>query len=160
MNIEVTSVSKKEQKMWKTASAVFVITADDIARSGATNIPDLLRMVPGVEVAQIDSNKWAISIRGFNTEFSNKLLVLVDGRTVYSPMFSGVFWDAQDVLLEDIERIEVIRGPGATVWGANAVNGAINIITWKARDTQGGLLVARTGTYEHGFAYSPRRRQP
>lgn len=151
MNIEVTSVSKKEQKMSKIASAVFVITADDIARSGATNIPDLLRMVPGVEVAQINSNKWAISIRGFNSQFSNKLLVLIDGRTVYSPMFSGVFWDAQNAFLEDIDRIEVIRGPGATVWGANAVNGVINIITKKAGDTQGGLLVARTGTYEHGF---------
>jgi len=150
MNIEVTSVSKKEQKMSKTASAVFVITADDIARSGATNIPDLLRMVPGVEVAQINSSKWAISIRGFNGQYSNKLLVLIDGRTVYTPMLSGVFWDAQDMFLEDIERIEVIRGPGATVWGANAVNGVINIITKKAGDTQGGLLIARTGTYEHG----------
>lgn len=117
MNIEVTSVSKKEQKMSKIASAVFVITADDIARSGAINIPDLLRMVPGVEVAQINSSKWAISIRGFNGQYSNKLLVLIDGRTVYTPMLSGVFWDAQDMFLEDIERIEVIRGPGATVWG-------------------------------------------
>jgi iron complex outermembrane receptor protein len=151
MNIEVTSVSKKEQNISKAASAVFVITSEDISRSGANNIPDLLRMVPGVEVAQINSSQWAISVRGFNGQYSNKLLVLVDGRTVYSPMFSGVFWDAQDVLLEDIDRIEVIRGPGATVWGANAVNGVINIITKKASDSQGGLVTAGAGSYEHGF---------
>src|SRR5450755_3399106 len=151
MNIEVTSVSKKEQKMSKTAAAVFVITSEEIGRSGASNIPDLLRMVPGVEVAQINSSKWAISIRGFNGQYSNKLLVLVDGRTVYTPMLSGVFWDAQDVLLEDVDRIEVIRGPGATVWGANAVNGVISIITKKARDSQGVLVTAGAGSYEHGF---------
>jgi iron complex outermembrane receptor protein len=151
MNIEVTSVAKKEQKLSRTASAIFVIAQEDIRRSGATNIPDLLRMVPGVDVAQINANKWAISLRGFNGQYSNKLLVLIDGRTVYSPMFSGVFWDAQDVLLESIERIEVIRGPGATVWGANAVNGVINIITKKASDTQGGLLTAGGGTYDLGI---------
>jgi iron complex outermembrane recepter protein len=151
MNMEVTSVSKKEQKISEAASAVFVITSEDIARSGANNIPDLLRMVPGVDVAQINSSKWAISIRGFNGQYSNKLLVLVDGRTVYSPMLSGVFWDAQDVLLDNIDRIEVIRGPGATVWGANAVNGVINIITKKASDTQGAFATAGGGSYEHGF---------
>jgi iron complex outermembrane receptor protein len=151
MNIEVTSVSKKEQNISRAASAVFVITSEDILRSGANNIPDLLRMVPGVEVAQINSSQWAVSVRGFNGQYSNKLLVLVDGRTVYSPMLSGVFWDAQDVLLEDIDRIEVIRGPGATVWGANAVNGVISIITKKARDSQGGLVTAGAGSYEHGF---------
>lgn len=151
MNIEVTSVSKKEQKLSKTASAVFVITSQDIARSGANNIPDLLRMVPGVEVAQINSSQWAISIRGFNGQYSNKLLVLLDGRTVYTPTLSGVFWDAQDVLLNNIDRIEVIRGAGATVWGANAVNGVINIITKKANDTQGGFVTAGGGSYEHGF---------
>ena len=151
MNIEVTSVSKKEQKLSKTASAVFVITARDIAQSGANNIPDLLRMIPGVQVAQINASKWAISIRGFNGQYSNKLLVLVDGRTGYSPIFSGVFWDEQDVPLDNIDRIEVIRGPGATVWGANAVNGVINIITKKASDTQGGLLTAGAGTHERGF---------
>ena len=153
MNIEVTSVSKKEQKMSRTAAAVFVITADDIARSGATNIPDLLRMAPGVEVAQISSNTWAISIRGFNSpgQYSNKLLVLVDGRTVYSTIMSGVFWNAQDIALDNIDRIEVIRGPGGTVWGANAVNGVINIITKKAGETQGGLVTAGAGTYELGF---------
>lgn len=151
MNIEVTSVSKKEQKMSRTASAVFVITSDDIVQSGADNIPDLLRMVPGVEVAQINSSKWAISIRGFNGQYSNKLLVLVDGRTVYTPMLSGVFWDTLDVLLSDIDRIEVIRGPGATVWGANAVNGVINIITKKAADTRGGLVTAEAGTNQHAL---------
>ena len=151
MNIEVTSVSKKEQKLSQAASAVFVITAEDIAGSGADNIPDLLRMVPGVDVAQINSSKWAISIRGFNGQYSNKLLVLVDGRTVYTPMLSGVFWDAQDVQIDTIDRIEVIRGPGAAVWGSNAVNGVINIITKKAADTQGGLITAGGGSYEHGF---------
>lgn len=151
MNMEITSVSRKEQKISKAASAVFVITSEDIARSGANNIPDLLRMVPGVDVAQINSSKWAISIRGFNGQYSNKLLVLVDGRTVYSPMLSGVFWDALDVPLDNIDRIEVIRGPGATVWGANAVNGVINIITKKASDTQGGFVTGGAGSYEHGF---------
>lgn len=151
MNIEVTSVAKKEQKLSRAASAVFVIAQEDIRRSGATNIPDLLRMVPGLDVAQISANKWAISVRGFNGQNSNKLLVLIDGRSVYSPMFSGVFWDAQDVPLDSIDRIEVIRGPGATVWGANAVNGVINIITKKASNTQGGLLTAGGGTYDHGL---------
>lgn len=151
MNIEVTSVSKKEQRLSHTAAAVFVITQEDIRRSGATTIPDLLRMVPGVDVAQIDANKWAISIRGFNDRFGTKLLVLVDGRTVYSPLFSGVYWDTLDTLLEDIERIEVIRGPGASVWGANAVNGVINIITKHARETQSGLLTAGGGNQELGF---------
>jgi iron complex outermembrane receptor protein len=151
MNIEVTSVAKKEQKLSRTASAVFVIAQEDIRRSGATNIPDLLRMVPGLDVAQISANKWAISVRGFNGQNSNKLLVLIDGRSVYSPMFSGVFWDAQDVPLDSIDRIEVIRGPGAAVWGANAVNGVINIITKKASNTQGGLLTTGAGTYDRGL---------
>jgi len=140
MNIQVTSVSKKEQRLSSAGAAVFVITEEDIRRSGATNIPDLLRMVPGVEVARIDANSWAISIRGFNTRYSNKVLVLIDGRSVYSPSFSGVYWDQQAVPLEDIERVEVIRGPGAAVWGANAVNGVINIITKSSKATEGGLL--------------------
>ncbi len=151
MNIEVTSVSKKEQKLSHIASAIYVITQDDILRSGATNIPDVLRMVPGLEVAQINGNAWEISSRGFNAQYANKFLVLIDGRTVYSPLFSGVYWDVQDVPLEDIDRIEVIRGPGATVWGANAVNGVINIITKTAKQTQGGLLTAGGGTHEPGF---------
>lgn len=142
LNVEVTSVSKKEQKLSRTAAAVFVIGHDDIRRSGAQNLPDVLRMAPGVEVAQIDANAWAITIRGFNSRFSNKVLVLVDGRSVYTPSFSGVYWDQLDMPLEDIERIEVIRGPGATVWGANAVNGVINIITKSSKATQGGLATA------------------
>lgn len=151
MNVEVTSVSKKEQKLSRTASAVFVITRDDIQHSGAANIPDLLRMVPGLDVAQINGSTWAVSARGFNDEFADKLLVLVDGRTVYSPLFSGVFWDAQNVPLEDIERIEVIRGSGAIVWGANAVNGVINITTKKAADTQGVLVTGGGGNLDHGM---------
>jgi iron complex outermembrane recepter protein len=146
MDIQVTSVSKKEQKMSQAAAAVFVITQEDIRRSAATNIPDLLRMVPGMDVSQIDANTWAISARGFNNQFSNKLLVLIDGRAVYTPLLSGVNWDTQDVVLEDIDRIEVIRGPGGTLWGANAVNGVINILTKKAADTQGGLLKVAGGT--------------
>jgi iron complex outermembrane receptor protein len=148
MNTKVTSVSKKEQKMSQVAAAIFVISQEDISRSGATNIPDLLRMVPGLDVAQIDANTWAISARGFNHQFSDTLLVLIDGRAVYSPLFAGVNWDTQDVPLEDIARIEVIRGPGATIWGSNAVNGVINIITKKASDTPGGLLTAAGGTHE------------
>jgi len=151
MNIQVTSVSKKEQKMSKVAAAIFVITQEDIHRSGATNIPDLLRMVPGLDVGQIDANIWAISARGFNLQFANKLLVLIDGRAVYTPLFGGVFWDTQDVPLEDIDRIEVVRGPGGTVWGSNAVNGVINVITKKAADTLGTLVTAGGGWQEQGF---------
>jgi iron complex outermembrane receptor protein len=129
MNIQVTSVSRKEQSLSKAASSVYVITQDDIRHSGATNVPDLLRMVPGVDVARINANTWAISIRGFNSRYSGKVLVLVDGRTVYTPLFSGVYWDQQTMPLENIDRIEVIRGPGGTVWGANAMNGVINVIS-------------------------------
>ena len=143
MNVHVTSVSKKEQKLSKAGAAIFVITQDDIRRSGATNIPDLLRLAPGVDVARVDANRWAISIRGFSDQYANKVLVLIDGRSVYRPSFSGVFWDMVDVPLEDIERIEVIRGPGGTVWGANAVNGVINIITKSSTATPGGLIVGR-----------------
>ncbi len=146
MNVQVTSVSKKEQKLAKTGAAIFVITPEDIGRSGATNIPDLLRMVPGVDVAQIDSNHWAISIRGFNAIFANKVLVLIDGRTLYVDSGSNVFWDQVDVPLEDIDHIEVVRGPGGTVWGANAVNGVINIITKYAGATEGGLVTAGAGS--------------
>src|SRR6202047_3544579 len=133
MDMEVTSVSKKEQKLSQVAAAIFVITQEDIRRSGAMNIPDLLRMVPGLDVAQINANTWAITARGFNLQFANKLLVLIDGRAVYTPLFGGVNWDVQDVPLEDIDRIEVIRGPGGALWGANAVNGVINIITKRLR---------------------------
>jgi iron complex outermembrane recepter protein len=151
MNVEVTSASKKEQRLSEVAAAIFVITQEDIRRSGATTIPDLLRMVPGLDVAQIDSNAWAISARGFNFQFANKLLVLIDGRAVYTPLFGAVYWDTQDVPLEDIDRIEVIQGPGGTIWGANAVNGVINIITKKAADTPGALLVAGGGSHEQAF---------
>ncbi|MFH0728816.1 MAG: TonB-dependent receptor [Pseudomonadota bacterium] len=151
LNVDVVSASKKMQKLSETDAAVFVISQDDLKRSGVTTIPDALRMVPGLQVARIDANKWAITARGFNDRFANKLLVLIDGRSVYTPLFSGVFWDIQDTMMEDIERIEVIRGPGATIWGANAVNGVINIITKKAKDTQGTLITAGTGTEERGF---------
>jgi len=150
MNMQVTSVSKRTQKVADAAAAVFVITQEDIRRSGATSIPEALRLVPGLEVARIDENKWAIASRGFNGRFDNKLLVLIDGRSVYTPLFSGVYWNVQDVMLEDIDRIEVIRGPGATLWGANAVNGVINIISKKAKDTQGGVVSAGAGTEERG----------
>ncbi len=151
MNIEVTSVSKKEEKLANASAAIYVITQDDIRRSGHQRIPELLRMVPGVQVARIDANKWAISIRGFNGNFANKLLVLIDGRSVYTPVFSGVYWDIQDTLIEDIDRIEVVRGPGASLWGANAVNGVINIITKSAKETQGGLVTAGGGSVELAF---------
>lgn len=152
MNLEVTSGAKKDESVQHTAAAIFVITGEDIRRSGATTLPDALRMAPGLEVAQISGNTWAVSSRGFNDAFANKMLVLVDGRTVYSPVFSGVFWDAQDILLADVERIEVIRGPGAALWGSNAVNGVINIITKTAAKTQGTTLTAGGGNVEGGYA--------
>lgn len=148
MRIEVTTVSRRPQRIADTAAAVSVLTADDIRRSGATSIPEALRLLPGVEVARIDGTRWAVSIRGFNVGFANKLLVLVDGRSVYSPLFSGTFWDGPDTFLEDIDRIEVIRGPGAVVWGSNAVNGVVNIITKRAADTVGGLVSAAVGPDE------------
>jgi iron complex outermembrane receptor protein len=151
MNIQVTSVSKTEETLSHTAGAVFVIAQEDIRRSGATNVPDLLRMVPGLDVAQINANTWAVSARGFNGRLSDKLLVLVDGRTVYTPTFAGVFWDTLDLPLENIERIEVIRGPGGSVWGSNAVNGVINIITKKASETSGALVTAGGGTADQEF---------
>src|SRR6266436_995259 len=152
MDIEVTSVSKRPEKLSETASAIQVITQDDIRRSGATSLPEALRLASNLEVAQIDSRQWAISARGFNSTTANKMLVLIDGRTVYTPLYAGVFWDAQDTLLEDIDRIEVISGPGATLWGANAVNGVINVITRRAAETQGTLLVAGAGNLERGAA--------
>lgn len=138
MQIQVTSAGRKEQNLMDVPAAIFVLTAEDIKNSGATNIAEALRLVPGIHVAQIGSSKWAIASRGFNGIFSNKLLVQIDGRSVYSPAYSGVYWDIQNVFLDDIDRIEVIRGPGATLWGANAVNGIINVITRQASDTVGG----------------------
>lgn len=146
LHVEVTSASKKAQRVDATATAVFVISRHDIQRTGARSIPEALRLAPGLDVAQIDANKWAISARGFNGRFANKLLVLRDGRALYTPTFGGVFWDVQDTVMEDVERIEVIRGPGGTLWGANAVNGVINIITRSAEDTQGAEVVAAAAT--------------
>lgn len=151
-NVVVTSVSKKSEYENEAAAAVFVITQGDIKRSGATTIPEVLRMAPGISVAQSGSNNWTVTSRGFNSQFANKLLVLMDGRVIYSPLFSGVIWDSQDVVMEDIERIEIIRGPGATLWGANAVNGVINIITKNSIDTQGGLATASIGNQMSGGA--------
>ena len=148
---DVTSVSRKKQRLMDSAAAIYVITSEDILRSGVTSIPEALRMVPGMQVARLNGNTWSISTRGFNYIFANKLLVLIDGRTVYSPLFSGVNWDVQDTLMEDIDRIEVIRGPGAALWGANAVNGVINVITKKAADTQGSLVSFGAGNEEKAF---------
>lgn len=149
--IKITSVAKKMQSLQDSAAAVFVISNEDIKRSGATSIPDALRLAPGIDVGRIDANKWAVSARGFNGRFANKLLVLIDGRSLYTPAFAGVYWELQDVMLEDVERIEVIRGPGAALWGANAVNGVINIMTKHSGDTQGGLISAGGGTEERAF---------
>lgn len=150
MNVEITSVSKKAQSKTEAASAISVITSEDLRRGGFTSVPEALRVVPGIQVARIDANRWAISARGLNQEFANKLLVLIDGRTVYTPLFGGVYWDAQDYPIEDIERIEVIRGPGGTVWGDNAVNGVINVITKSSADTQGVLVSGYGGPQENG----------
>ena len=148
LDIKITSASKKVEKASDTPSAVYVITQEDIRRSGATSIPEALRLAPGLNVAQVSSSSWAISSRGFQGTLANKLLVLIDGRSVYTPLYSGVYWGVQDTVLEDIDRIEVIRGPGATVWGANAVNGVINIITKSSEDTHGGLVSGSAGTSE------------
>jgi len=147
---EVISASRSPEAVWDAAAAIYVVTAAEIERSGATSIPEALRLVPGVQVARFNSSGWAVSVRGFNSALANKLLVLIDGREIYDPLFSGVYWDIQDTMLEDIERIEVIRGPGASLWGANAVNGVINIITRSARDTEGTLVSALAGNTEHG----------
>src|SRR5688500_10220497 len=150
LNTEVTSVSRRPERLLDAPSAVQVITSEDIRRSGATSLPEALRLAPNLHVAQIDSRQWAISARGFNSNTSNKLLVLRDGRTVYTPLFSGVFWDVQNVMLEDVDRIEVISGPGAALWGGNAVNGVINVVSKNARDTQGTLISAGGGSFLHG----------
>lgn len=150
-SLEVTSVSKKAEPRLAAPAAVYVITRDQIRRSGATSIPEALRLAPGVEVARLNAHSWAISIRGFNSTTANKLLVLLDGRSLYTPLYSGVFWDVQDTLLEDVERIEVVAGPGGTLWGANAVNGVINIITRSARDSEDGFLEAGGGAQERAF---------
>ena len=150
-NIEVTTVTKEPEVLWKTPAAIYVITQQDIQRSGATTIPEALRLAPGVEVAQITADEWAIGIRGFNSRLSRSVLVLIDGRIVYSPLTAGVYWEVQDYVMEDIDRIEVIRGPGGTIWGPNAVNGVINIITKSSKDTLGGLTAGGAGNVEQGF---------
>ncbi len=150
-NIQVTSVSKHAERLLDAPAAIFVITGEDIRRSGATRLPEALRLAPNLEVARASASSYAISARGFNNTIDNKLLVLIDGRVVYTPLFSGVFWDAQDVMLEDVERIEVISGPGAALWGANAVNGVINVITRRSSDTQGGYAYGNSGNLERGY---------
>jgi len=152
MNVEVTSVSRHAEKLLGAASAIQVITQADIRRSGATSIPEALRLADNLQVAQKNSHDWAISARGFNTSLANKLLVMIDGRTVYTPLYSGVIWDVQDYLLEDIDHIEVISGPGGSLWGANAVNGVINIITKSAAGTQGLYTEAGGGSAPRDFA--------
>ncbi len=147
-DVVITSVSRQEERLANAAASIYIIGAADIRRAGARSIPEALRLAPNLQVARVDARNYAISARGFNSAFSNKLLVLIDGRSVYSPLFSGVYWDAQDVVMEDVERIEVISGPGATIWGANAVNGVINVITRSAKDTQGGLLTAAAGSHD------------
>jgi iron complex outermembrane receptor protein len=156
MDMNVTSVSRTADPLARTAAAVTVITAEDIRRSGATNIAEILRLVPGMNVARFGSGSWAISARGFNSTAADKMLVLIDGRTVYSPLFSGTFWEVQDLVLDEIERIEVIRGPGGTLWGANAVDGVISIITKTAHQTQG----SRTTMWGRGRRGSRWHDQP
>jgi iron complex outermembrane receptor protein len=156
MRVRVTSVARKEQSLMDVPAAIHVVTQDDIRRSGASTIPDALRMVPGLHVAQVATSSWAVSARGFTGRFANKMLVLIDGRSVYTNLYSGVYWEQNEVLMEDIERIEVIRGPGATMWGANAVNGVINIITRSAAKTQGTLVTMDSGItepYQMGLRY-------
>jgi iron complex outermembrane receptor protein len=152
VNVKVTSVSKEQTDLFASPAAIAVVTADDIRRLGITSIPEALRLVPGMDVAQINANEWAVSARGFNAEFGRDLLVLIDGRTVYTPSTAGVYWNAQDVAMEDLDRIEVIRGPGATLWGANAVNGVINVITKSAKETQGLLVSISTGSVDQDSA--------
>src|SRR6266403_1068044 len=150
-NVEVTTASKEPEQVWRTPAAIYVITQEDIRSSGASSIPEVLRLAPGLEVARADSDHWAVGVRGFGGQFSKSLLVLIDGRSVYSPLFAGVYWQVEDTPLEDIERIEVIRGPGGTIWGANAVNGVINIITKRAQETYGTLVSSGGGNLDQGF---------
>jgi iron complex outermembrane receptor protein len=151
-DLEVTSLSKKSQRFTEAAAAIYVVSSDDIRRSGMRSIPEILRLVPGLQVARLSNNRWAISSRGFGSLFSDKMLVMIDGRSVYTPLFAGVYWDTVDTLLEDIDRIEVIRGPGGTLWGANAVNGVINIVTKNAKDTEGVLVTGGAGNIDRYVA--------
>src|SRR5581483_1490273 len=149
--IKVTTATKEPEEVWKTPAAIFVITQEDIERSGATSFPEALRLAPGVEVERIDSDKWAIGIRGFGSRLSRSVLVLIDGRTVYTTLLAGTYWEVQDTVLADVDRIEVIRGPGGTIWGPNAVNGVINIITKSSKETHGALASVGGGNLEQGF---------
>ena len=151
MDVEITIASKEKEKLFETAAAVYVITAEDIRRSGYQSLPEVFRMVPGMQVARINANKWAVSSRGFNELHADKMLVMIDGRSIYNPRNGGVIWDSHDVMLEDVDRIEIIRGPGGTLWGANAVNGIINVITKNASDTQGTLVTGGGGETKEGF---------
>lgn len=150
--IEISSVSRRPESLRQAAAAIYVISREDIRRSGASSLPEVLRLAPNLQVARLDASRYAISARGFNSTTANKLQVLIDGRSVYTPLFSGVFWDAQDTLLEDIERIEVVSGPGGALWGSNAVNGVINVITRRAQDSVGTLLQAEAGNAERNLA--------
>ncbi|MFH1569951.1 MAG: TonB-dependent receptor plug domain-containing protein [Gemmatimonadota bacterium] len=152
MEVEVTLATRRPQKLSHSAAAITVVSGDELRRAGARTLPDALRLVPGLQVAQIDANKWIVTARGFAGLFSNQLLVLLDGRSIYTPLFSGVFWESQDVLMEDVERIEIIRGPGGALWGANAVNGIVNIITRQAEQTQGGYVQTRGSSEGHEVA--------
>src|SRR6187397_2684613 len=138
-NVVVTSVSRRGERLSDAAASIYVISSEDIRRSGAVTLPEVLRLAPNLQVARADANQWAITARGFNSVLANKMLVLVDGRTVYSPLFSGTFWEVQDILLDDIERIEVVSGPGGASWGTNAVNGVINVVTRSASASEGAL---------------------
>ena len=157
-SVEVTTASKEPEEVWNTTAAVYVITHDDIERSGATSIPEALRLAPGVEVAQIDSSKWSIGIRGFGSRLCRNVLVLIDGRTVYTTLIAGTYWEVQDYVLEDIDRIEVIRGPGGTIWGPNALNGVINIITKNSSETRGDYVSVGGGNDGRGLFQRPLRR--
>src|SRR5262245_39336215 len=152
LRIDVTSTARRPQPIGTTAAAISVITGDDIRRAGVTTIADALLLADGLHVARFNNGTWAISPRGFNSNTANKLLVMIDGRTVYSPLFSGTFWNMEDYVLGDIDRIEVIRGPGAALWGANAVNGVVNIITRHSRDTQGALVSLAAGQEDPAIA--------
>ena len=152
MDIKVISAMRKPQSVSDTTSAIYVITQEDIKRSGATSLPEILRMAPGLQVAQINGHKWAVTSRDFNGEFADKLLVMIDGRSVYTVLHGGVYWDVQDFMIEDVERIEIIRGPGGSLWGANAINGIINVITKSSADTHGGLVALGGGDHDKQFA--------
>ncbi len=158
MNLEVTLVSRRPQLLTQTPAAITMLTGDELRQLGVRSLPDALRLVPGFQVGQVDANKWVVTSRGIAGLFANKLLVLVDGRSVYTPLFSGVFWESQDVFMEDVERLEVIRGPGGTLWGANAVNGIVNVVTKPAGDTARNFVEIGAGTTRRQVALRHMRQ--